>query len=61
LAGTASSTEPHAELRRIAVQRYCTIDKNKANVDIYRCTDCSTPWIRHMTGSAFSGSVWEAR
>ena len=62
LAGAASSTEPHAWLYRIALQRYCTIEKNKANgVDIYRCTHCSTPWVRHITASAYSLPVWQAR
>jgi len=58
--GGASSIEPHAELRRIEFERYWSAAKSKVNVELYRCKDCSTPWVRQITDDSRSGSLWRA-
>ena len=56
--GAASSVEPHVELRRIEVERYWSAAMSKVSVQLYRCKDCSTPWVRHMTNDSHGGSLF---
>jgi len=61
LSGAASSIEPHAELRRIEIERFWTGSMRRVGADLYRCKDCSTTWVRHKSASAYSLAGWHAR